>query len=47
MVLDWLKDGAPHCNVRLYYVDTDWGLKKPSDAADVDKDEPEPSIMCC
>jgi hypothetical protein len=24
---DWLKNGAPHCNVRRDYVDTDRGIK--------------------
>jgi hypothetical protein len=24
---DWLKSGAPHCNVRRDYVDTDRGVK--------------------
>jgi hypothetical protein len=36
---DWLKDGAPHCNVRRDYVDTDRGVKKLTDAIGVKDDE--------
>jgi len=25
---DWLKNGAPHCNVRRDYYDTDRGVKR-------------------
>jgi hypothetical protein len=36
---DWLKNGAPHCNVRLDFLDTDRGVKKRSDAVDVGEDD--------
>ncbi len=29
---DWLKNGAPHCDVRRDYYDTDRGIKKLTDA---------------
>ncbi len=32
---DWLKNGAPHCNVRRDYVDTDRGVKKIEDVVGV------------
>ena len=44
---DWLKNGAPHCNVRRDYVDvdvdTERGVKKIEDIIGVDDDEPESS----
>jgi hypothetical protein len=36
---DWLKNGAPHCNVRRDYYDTDRGVKKITDVVDVGEDE--------
>ena len=36
---DWLKDGAPHCNVRRDYYDTDRGIKKLTDVVDVGEDD--------
>ena len=36
---DWLKNGAPHCNVRRDYYDTDRGVKKITDVVDVCEDE--------
>ena len=36
---DWLKDGAPHCNVRRDFYDTDRGVKKITDVVDVGEDE--------
>jgi hypothetical protein len=44
---DWLKNGAPHCNVmhRRDFVDTDRGIKKLSDVLALEVDEPE-SSMC-
>jgi hypothetical protein len=35
---DWLKNGAPHCNVRRDYLDTDRGVKKITDYVDVSDD---------
>jgi hypothetical protein len=40
---DWLKNGAPHCNVRRDYADTERGVKKITDYIDVGEDEPESS----
>ncbi len=40
---DWLKNGAPHCNIRRDYVDTERGVKKIEDIIGVDEDEPESS----
>jgi hypothetical protein len=37
---DWLKNGAPHCNVRRDFADTDRGVKKIEDVVGVDEDEP-------
>ena len=42
---DWLKNGAPHCNVRRDYYDTDKGVKKITDVVDVGEDEP-PVSQC-
>lgn len=36
---DWLKNGAPHCNVRRDYYDTDRGVKQMSLLANVVEDE--------
>jgi hypothetical protein len=36
---DWLKNGAPHCNVRRDYYDTDRGVKPMSLLVDVVEDE--------
>ena len=36
---DWLKNGAPHCNVRRDYYDTDRGVQKITDVVDVGEDE--------
>lgn len=35
---DWLKNGAPHCDVRRDYYDTDRGIKKITDVVDVGED---------
>jgi hypothetical protein len=40
---DWLKDGAPHCNVRKDYFDTDRGVMKITDVVDVVDDDTAPS----
>ena len=40
---DWLKNGAPHCNVRRDYVDTDRGIKKITDVVGVDDNDAEAS----
>ena len=40
---DWLKNGAPHCNVRKDYADTDRGVKKIEDIIGVDDNEPDSS----
>ena len=40
---DWLKNGAPHCNVRRDFADTARGVKKIEDVVGVDDDEPESS----
>ena len=40
---DWLKNGAPHCNVRKDYADTDRGVKKITDIIGVDDTEPDSS----
>jgi hypothetical protein len=40
---DWLKNGAPHCNVRREYADTDREVKKIEDVVGVDEAEPEVS----
>jgi hypothetical protein len=32
---DWLKNGAPHCNVRRDYFDADRGVMQISDVVDV------------
>ena len=36
---DWLKNGAPHCNVRRDFYDTDRGVKRITDVVDVVEDE--------
>ena len=36
---DWLKNGAPHCNVRKDYFDTDRGVMQIADVVDVVEDE--------
>jgi hypothetical protein len=36
---DWLKNGAPHCDVRRDYYDTDRGIKKLTDVVDVGEDD--------
>jgi hypothetical protein len=36
---DWLKGGAPHCNVRRDFYDTDRGVMKITDVVDVGEDE--------
>ena len=36
---DWLKNGAPHCNVRRDYYDTDRGVKQMSLLTNVVEDE--------
>ena len=36
---DWLKNGAPHCDVRRDYYDTDRGIKKITDVVDVGEDD--------
>ena len=33
---NWLKDGAPHCNVRRDYQDTDRSVMKITDVVDID-----------
>ena len=33
---NWLKDGAPHCNVRRDYQDTDRGVMKITNVVDID-----------
>jgi hypothetical protein len=40
---DWLKNGAPDCNVRRDFADTARGIKKIEDVVGVDDDEPESS----
>ena len=40
---DWLKNGAPHCNVRKDYADTDRGVEKITDIIGVDDTEPDSS----
>ena len=40
---DWLKNGAPHCNVRKDYADRDRGVKKIEDIIGVDDTEPDSS----
>jgi hypothetical protein len=40
---DWLKNGAPHCNVRRDYADTERGVKRIEDYIEVGEDEPESS----
>ena len=40
---DWLKNGAPHCNVRRDFVDTDRGIKKITDVVGVDDNDAEAS----
>ena len=42
---DWLRNGAPYCNVRRDYYDTDKGVKKITDVVDVGEDEP-PVSQC-
>ncbi len=42
---EWLSHGAPHCNVRKDYVDTDRGVKKIQDVVEVEENEQE-SFMC-
>ncbi len=37
---DWLKNGAPHCNVRQDYYDTDRGVMKITDVVEVGENEP-------
>ena len=36
---DWFKNGAPHCNVRRDYFDTDRGVMQIRDVVDVVEDE--------
>ena len=36
---DWLKNGAPHCDVRRDYYDTDRGIKKITDVVAVGEDD--------
>ncbi len=36
---DWLKNGAPYCHVRRDFYDTEKGVKKISDAVDVEDNE--------
>ena len=36
---DWLKNGAPHCNVRRDFYDTERGVMKISDVVDVGEDD--------
>ncbi len=40
---EWLKSGAPHCNVRKDFVDKDTGVMKITNAVDVQDVEIEPS----
>ena len=40
---DWLKNGAPHCNVRRDYADTERGVKIIEDIIGVDDNMPDPS----
>ena len=40
---DWLKNGAPHCNVRRDYADTERGIKRIKHIVGVDEDETVPS----
>ena len=40
---DWLKNGAPHCNVRRDFADTDRGVKKIEDIVGVDDTDLEAS----
>jgi hypothetical protein len=40
---DWLKNGAPHCNVMRDYFDTDRGVVKITDVVDVVEDDTAPS----
>jgi hypothetical protein len=40
---DWLKNGAPHCNVRRDYFDTDRGVLKIKDVVHIVEDDTEPS----
>ena len=40
---DWLKNGAPHCNVRRDFVDTDRGIKKITDVVGVNDNDAEAS----
>jgi hypothetical protein len=52
---EWLKNGAPHCNVRRDYVDTDRGTKQITDVVGVDDNDAEASqcpmllslLPCC
>jgi hypothetical protein len=37
---DWLKNGAPHCQVRRDYFDTDRGVKRITDVVNVGEEEP-------
>ena len=36
---DWLKTGAPHCQVRRDFFDTDRGVKRITDVVDVGEEE--------
>ena len=40
---NWLKDGAPHCNVRRDYQDTDRGVMKITDVVDIVDENTAPS----
>jgi hypothetical protein len=40
---DWLKNGAPHCNVRRDFFDTDRGVMNKADVVDVGEDETQAS----
>jgi hypothetical protein len=40
---DWLKNGAPHCNVRRDFADTDRGVNKITDIIGVDDNGPDAS----
>ena len=40
---EWLKNGAPHCNVRRDYYDTERGVKKLTDVVNIVEDDTAPS----
>jgi hypothetical protein len=44
---DWLKNGAPHCNVRRDYADTERGVKKIENIVGVDEDESQSLASQC